>query len=150
MYKWYFPFFMQILTPSLLPHSPSHTLPQITDAIMNRLTISTLSQDMDRWIEKRDQLSCRADELRYHRKQPLKESSPVCVCVCVCVCVSEWVSEWSGVEWSGVEWSEWESEWVSEWVSGVEWSGVSERVSEWVSECINAKAVIYYRGLRSK
>jgi kinesin family protein 4/21/27 len=49
---------------------------KITDAIMNRLTISTLSRDMDRWIEKRDRLSCRADELRYHKQLLLKEASP--------------------------------------------------------------------------
>ncbi|CAI8047575.1 Kinesin-like protein KIF21A [Geodia barretti] len=49
---------------------------KITDAIMNRLTVATLSKDMDRWIEKRDRLSRRADELRYHRSHLLKESSP--------------------------------------------------------------------------
>ena len=52
-------------------------LSQITDAIMNRLTVAMLSRDMDRWIEKRDQLSRRADELRYHQSHLLKESSPV-------------------------------------------------------------------------
>ena len=44
---------------------------------MNRLTISRLSTDMDRWIEKRDRLSRKADELRHHKQQLMKESSPV-------------------------------------------------------------------------
>ena len=50
--------------------------------------MSTLSRDMDRWIEKRDRLSCRADELRYHRTHLMKESSPVSVCVRERVCTS--------------------------------------------------------------
>ena len=72
------------LSPFLPPSLPLRSLPplslffpQITDAIMNRLTTSTLSKDMDRWIEKRDQLSRRADELRRQKEALTKDPTAV-------------------------------------------------------------------------
>ena len=46
---------------------------------MNRLTMATISKDMDRWIEKRDMLSRKADDLRKQKEVLEKDSSVSCV-----------------------------------------------------------------------
>ena len=46
--------------------------PQIMDTIMKRQTMSTLAKDMDRWLEKRDELSKKREELLKQREATLK------------------------------------------------------------------------------
>ena len=60
---------------------------QITDAIMNRLTMATISKDMDRWIEKRDSLSHKADDLRKQKEILEKDSSVSCAWILMCACL---------------------------------------------------------------
>ena len=47
------------------------------DGIVKRKTTFTLSQDMDRWIEQRDQLSQKVEELRIQRKTALQAEEVV-------------------------------------------------------------------------
>ena len=41
---------------------------QILDAVLKRQTMTSISADMDNWIEKRDQLSRKVEDLRKQRK----------------------------------------------------------------------------------
>ena len=50
----------------------SCSFPQIHDSIMKRLAMSTLAQDMDSWIEKRDELSRKIDDLRKQKETIMK------------------------------------------------------------------------------
>lgn len=45
---------------------------QIFDAIMKRQAMATLAKDMDRWIEKRDELSRKMEDIRKQKQTALK------------------------------------------------------------------------------
>ncbi len=45
---------------------------QITNSILNRKTMQSLSKDMDQWIEKRDALSRTKEDLERQREAALK------------------------------------------------------------------------------
>ena len=59
-------------------HTHTHTHTQIMDAVMKCQTMSTLAKDMDRWIEKRDELSRKVEELKRQRHTTLHTNKVVC------------------------------------------------------------------------
>lgn len=56
---------MHTLTPLDVPV-------QITNSILNRKTMQSLSKDMDQWIDKRDALSRKREDLLKQREVALK------------------------------------------------------------------------------
>ena len=50
---------------------------QILDGIMKRLAMSTLAKDMDSWIEKRDELSRKIEDLREQKQNIMKRKVSV-------------------------------------------------------------------------
>ena len=46
---------------------------QIHDGMMKRQAMSTLAKDMDSWIEKRDELSKKIDDLRRQKQSIMKK-----------------------------------------------------------------------------
>ena len=63
-------------------HTHTHTS-QIMDSIMKRQTMTTLAKDMDHWIEKRDQLSQKIEDLRRQREALIRGKVVVGGSVCV-------------------------------------------------------------------
>ena len=64
--------------------------PQVHDSIMKRLAMSTLAQDMDSWIEKRDELSRKIDDLRKQKETIMKgKVSAVEAYDCLCMSVNK-------------------------------------------------------------
>ena len=60
------------------PHTHTHTHTQkILDGIVKRKTTYSLSQDMDRWIAQRDQLSRKVEALKKQRKVSLQAEEVV-------------------------------------------------------------------------
>ena len=68
--------------PHLPPHPHTHThihthTHKILDGIVKRKTTYSLSQDMDRWIAQRDQLSRKVEALKKQRKVALQAEEVV-------------------------------------------------------------------------
>ena len=61
-------------TPLSPPHTHTH---KILDGIVKRKTTYSLSQDMDRWIAQRDQLSRKVEALKKQRKVALQAEEVV-------------------------------------------------------------------------
>ena len=53
------------------------------DAVLKRQTMANLSKDMDTWIEKRDQLSHKIDELKKQKEVILNSKVPHTDIACV-------------------------------------------------------------------